>query len=60
MTGIAEHEARVSSWFKSMLDQAKRGGLFASPPFSDRRQESAWLAGYETALRDIATGKVKP
>lgn len=48
------------SRFRAMLKEAKDRVLFVSPPYSSYGKERAFLAGYETALRDIASGKLMP
>ena len=46
--------------FRAMLEEAKDRVLFVSPPYTSQGKGRAFLAGYETALRDIATGKLQP
>lgn len=46
--------------FRAMLEEAKDRVLFVSPPYTSRGKEIAFLTGYETALRDIASGKLMP
>jgi hypothetical protein len=43
-----------------MLDEAKDRVLYVSPPYSSEGKRAAFLAGYESALRDISRGQLMP
>jgi hypothetical protein len=44
---------------RAMHDEATERVLLVSPPYSDKAARTAFLSGYETALRDIANGYLK-
>lgn len=46
--------------FRRLMDEATERVLFVSPPYSDPAARRAFLSGYETALRDVANGYLKP
>ena len=39
-----------------LVAEAERRVLYVSPPYADPANEKAFLAGYKTALEDIARG----
>lgn len=46
--------------FVALKRQAEEKVLLVSPPYATDAAQKAFVAGYETALRDIADGWLKP
>jgi hypothetical protein len=44
---------------RKLREEAVRLGLLSSPPYSTEVARSAWKRGYETALEDVAAGKLR-
>ena len=45
--------------YASLMQQAKDRVLYVSPPYPNERVRSAFLAGYEAALKDLASGQLQ-
>lgn len=54
----ATHLSPMEAQARYQLERAQERGLFVSPPFMHAKEQAAFLSGYETALRDLAEGKL--
>jgi hypothetical protein len=46
--------------YRAMLREAEEKRLCVPPPYNDAAKKHAFVAGYEAALRDLASGALHP